>query len=573
MLRARLARDRGGVRLLDEDGLPAVRARLASFDPPLRGRMIGGAVVLGFADADRLLSGADPVDCDAATGRALANRRLVRATSTRLREATRALLAAGPGLARRAIEDSRLVGRLDDHQAVNVAVMTLAGSYGTCVFDEQGTGKTAALIAAFDLLVERGEAEVLVVVSPKSMVAEWAVEFRRFCGDLYRVAVIDGSRKERVRAVESGADVVVVNYEGVAPLAANLKLLASRSKAILAVDESFFVKNPDARRTDAVREFREWCRRAYVLCGTPAPNSAKDLVAQFDLVDFGHTFEGTAVADDKDLAAAQVRSRLDSHGTYLRNLKSDVLPDLPRRLFTEVGVDLAPLQRGVYVSALDNLIVDLREATDQAYKRRISSFLERRMALLRICSDPSTVVPGYEELPGKFAALDELLRRLVIDEGEKVVVWSFYRASLDRIAGRYGHLGLVRIDGSVPDAAERREAVRSFQEDADTMVFLGNPAAAGAGLTLHRARFAVYESLSNQAAHYLQSLDRIHRRGQSREVEYLTLLARWTIEEDEYRALLAKAERQAGVLRDPPAPRPTRDVLLAQLLDARSRIG
>ena len=32
------------------------------------------------------------------------------------------------------------------------------------------------------------------------------------------------------------------------------------------------------------------------------------------------------------------------------------------------------------------------------------------------------------------------------------------------------------------------------------MVFAANPAAAGAGLTLHRARVAIYESLSNQAA-------------------------------------------------------------------------
>ena len=37
-----------------------------------------------------------------------------------------------------------------------------------------------------------------------------------------------------------------------------------------------------------------------------------------------------------------------------------------------------------------------------------------------------------------------------------------------------------------------------------TMIFLGNPAAAGAGLTLHRARIAIYESFSNQAAHFIR---------------------------------------------------------------------
>ena len=98
------------------------------------------------------------------------------------------------------------------------------------------------------------------------------------------------------------------------------------------------------------------------------------------------------------------------------------------------------------------------------------------------------------------------------------MVWSFYRSSLDRIAQRYSSYGVARIDGSVTSSADRRDAVKSFQEDDETMLFLGNPAAAGAGLTLHRSRVAIYESLSNQAAHYLQSLDRIHRRGQNREV-------------------------------------------------------
>ena len=105
------------------------------------------------------------------------------------------------------------------------------------------------------------------------------------------------------------------------------------------------------------------------------------------------------------------------------------------------------------------------------------------------------------------------------------------------------------------------------------MIFLGNPAAAGAGLTLHRARIAVYESFSNQAAHFMQSLDRIHRRGQERDVEYLALLARGTIEETEYQRLLDKTDAQADILGDPRPERPTRQLMLDELLAARDRFG
>jgi SNF2 family DNA or RNA helicase len=98
------------------------------------------------------------------------------------------------------------------------------------------------------------------------------------------------------------------------------------------------------------------------------------------------------------------------------------------------------------------------------------------------------------------------------------------------------------------------------------MVFLGNPAAAGAGITLHSARLSIFESTSNQAAHYLQSLDRVHRRGQSRPVEYLTLVAGGTLEEVEYARMRDKAVAQADLLRDAAEPLLTRELLLAELL-------
>lgn len=472
----------------------------------------------------------------------------------------------GAEVARAAITDGALTGQLDDHQAINVALLTAPGTWGGCVFDEQGTGKTITMIATFDVLVERGLTDTLLVVAPKSMVAEWRTEFGRFTGDLYRVVLAEGDRHAKASTLYSGADVIVVNFETLVALEAEVIQLARRTRLTIAVDESFNVKNPDASRTRAAAKVREWCTHAYVLCGTPAPNSATDVVAQFNLVDFGRTFRGLQLDKDRTIAAQQVGQRLTERGLYVRNLKSVALPDLPPKSFTEVEVELAPQQRAAYDAALNGLIIDLEHVDDATFAQHIQSFLERRAALLRICADPTPVVPGYNETPAKVAALDQLLTHLVADNGEKVVLWSFYRSSLDRIADRYASLGLVRIDGSVTDSADRRRAVRAFQDDPDIRVFLGNPAAAGAGLTLHSARYAVYESLSNQAAHYLQSLDRIHRRGQNRDVHYVTLVARGTVEEVEYGRLRQKADAQAALLGDPPTPALTRTLMLNELL-------
>jgi SNF2 family DNA or RNA helicase len=567
----RLRADREGVEIVADDDADELAFQLRRARPGLRFRRSRGRLQTSFTQAEALLD-LDGFRWTRDAVRALANRRRVREQAHRVGVEAETIRGMDPQGVRRRLGDSSLLQILDDHQLRNVALMTIPDSWGACIFDEQGTGKTPTVIAAFDALVDRNEVDTLLVVAPKSMVAEWAAEFRRFCGELYRVSVIEGSREQRARKLGAGADVVVVNYEAAITLQEDLRLLTGRSRVVLAVDESYNVKNPDAARTAAVAELRERCTHCFVLCGTPAPNAPKDILAQVGLVDFGMTFEGLALDDDPEHDRASIREALASRGVFTRNLKSEVLPRLPDRRFSEVAIEFAPEQRRLYAQALDGLILDLERADDQTYRRERSSFAERRSALLRLCSHPAGLIPQYRELPGKIVALDGLLEQYV-GAGQKLVLWSFYRATLDILAERYARFGIARIDGSISDVGARRDAVRRFQEDDETYVFLGNPAAAGAGLTLHRAALAIYESFSNQAAHFMQSLDRIHRRGQEQDVEYVVLLCRDSVEEAEYGRILHKVDLQADLLGDPEPYRPTRGVLLGELVAGRERLG
>lgn len=554
----------------DGDVLAVSDAAIPS-DVVTAARRVGGrrygsrGLLLPAASAAAVLRGL-PATWHATAVRAAENRQEIRRRGRSVLQRAAALRAAPVQEVRSVVAKSHLAEILDDHQALNVALMTVEDGWGACVFDEQGTGKTVSVIAAFDLLVECQQVDRLFIVSPKSMVAEWRAEFARFSGDLYEVATVEGTAAERRRLIAGRTDVVVLNFEAVGSYLDDLVLAARRSRVVLVVDESYNIKNPHAARTTAITELREWCTRAYVLCGTPAPHSARDLVSQVDLVDCGYTFGTVQLPDDPDALRAVVRRAVERRAIYTRNLKTTVLPDLPDRRFTEVRVGLAPGQRRIYDEAANQLTADLERATDKEFAENRTTFLNRRASLLRICSDPAGVLPGHTELPTKVSALDELLEDLIEGRGEKVVLWSYYRNSLELLSGRYARFGVARVDGSVSDNALRREAVLRFQEDEGTRLFVGNPAAAGAGLTLHSARYAVYESLGAQAAHHMQSLDRIHRRGQDRDVEYITLLADDTVEEAHYRRLLDKAAAQADLLGDPPADHLTREVMLEELL-------
>lgn len=523
--------------------------------------------LLWLLDPDEALSLG--VDLDASAGRALEVRRRVAERHGEYRDHVASLKAGGVQVAMAELlarPTGQDLGVLDDHQIVNVAALTAPEGYGMLLFDEQGAGKTVSVIYAFDRLVDLNLIDFMVVVAPKSMVGEWANAIGEFMGDQYRVEIIEGPTHERARRIDSGADVVVLNYEAVPSVRDRLILRLRRNpnRALLVVDESFAVKNPQARRSQELASVRDWFGRTWLLCGTPAPNTAHDIVAQVTLVDFGETFDGVIIPKDRADAVPVVRQALDSRAIYLRNLKADVLPHLPTRTFTRVTVPLAPVQAEIYRAALGELIADVEALDDKEFLKQLATYLARRMALLRIASNPGGAFPAYGEVPGKLKALDALVEKLVERQGEKLVVWSCFTYSLEAIVQRFARFGTVRYDGST-SIGERREAVRRFQSDPDTRIFVANAGAGGAGLTLHAARYAVYESLTNQAAQYLQSLDRIHRRGQMRKVEYFLLLAEGTLEASEFDNLVLKEDRARDLLGDV-VPKPlTRTQFLDEL--------
>lgn len=450
-------------------------------------------------------------------------------------------------------EQPKLAGNwnnvLEPAQLSAVAAMTVPGLLGLCLFDEQGSGKTVMTIAAFDELRRTGEINAMIVVCPKSMVGEWPKDIGTFLGTDCSVEIAEGGRREKYEKAQRRFDVLVTNYEGVAPMLVNLMASASIRRYLLVVDESFYLKNSESNRSELVNKLRSSCRKCFVLCGTPAPNSAYDLVNQFDLADIGFTFGGFQKVNDPAADWPRIASLVDMRGVFIRRLKSDILKHVPEKNFHVISVELSGKQALMYDGARAALQLDLRNLNNESFKKSLMTYFQRRAALLQICSCPSSIDPTASEVPVKYAVLDKLLDKLV-SQGRKVVIWSFYKKSLDEIMARYSRYHPVKVDGSVSPAL-RREAVRTFQEDQSTMLFVGNPAAAGSGITLHASYDAVYLSYSNQAAHYLQSLDRIHRRGQvADEVNYYLLICKNTIEETEILRLRGKEVRQHDLLGD-----------------------
>ncbi|HEY1539659.1 MAG TPA: SNF2-related protein, partial [Solirubrobacteraceae bacterium] len=144
----------------------------------------------------------------------------------------------------------------------------------TFIADEQGLGKTVEALAA----IEADGAYPAIVVCPASLKLNWEREATKWLPHR-GVTVIDGRM-----AVPPTGEITILNYEIVAAHRVALGRLRPRA---LVIDESHYVKNPQTKRTRAVRKLAD-CVPAdglrLALSGTPVLNHADELVSQLRVI-------------------------------------------------------------------------------------------------------------------------------------------------------------------------------------------------------------------------------------------------------------------------------------------------
>ena len=95
---------------------------------------------------------------------------------------------------------------------------------------------------------------------------------------------------------------------------------------------------------------------------------------------------------------------------------------------------------------------------------------------------------------------------------------------------------------------DRGGIVKQFQEDPNTVLFIGQIDTAGTGITLTAADTCVYYSKNFNYATYSQSLSRIHRIGQRNCCTYIDLEIEGTIDELISKALSRKEDMAKTVV-------------------------
>jgi superfamily II DNA or RNA helicase len=404
--------------------------------------------------------------------------------------------------------------------------------------DEMGLGKTIQAIATMAHLAAAGSTHFLVVC-PASVLINWTREVAQHS----RLAVIalHGSDRAREAALwRRRGGVAVTTFGSLSTL-----MKTPPKPALLVVDEAHYVKNPDAKRSQAVRRIAASSERVLFLTGTPMENRIDEfqsLVTHLrpDVAKNMGPQHGVVGVEAFRTAAAPV---------YLRRNQKDVLTELPELVQVDEWEEFGAEDGAAYRAAV-----------------REGNFMAMRRAAFAVSQPRSSA---------KLTRLLEIAHE-AMQNGHKVVVFSYFRDVLDIVTAALGARARGPITGST-SSVERQRTVDEFTRSAKPAVLVCQIEAGGVGLNIQAASVVVLCEPQVKPSTEAQAIARAHRMGQVRTVQVHRLLIADSVDQRMLELLGSKAQlfdayvRHSAIAEAAPGAMDISDVQLARTIVAQEQ--
>lgn len=418
---------------------------------------------------------------------------------------------------------------------------------------DMGGGKTRIVV---EHVAQRGYRRVLVVC-PKSVAPVWQAEIRRWWPRSDTPIVLDLSqgaisRRAQELGLYAGRPnmpvlIAITNYDAFWREPLRSAILRARFDLVV-YDESHRLKTPGGKASLFAAYLRDRIPHRLALTGTPMPHSPLDIYAQYRSLDvsvFGRSFaafkaryaimggfEGRQVVAFQRLDELAAKVALLAYRVEPERLDKPPATDAARYCYLE------PQAARIYRELEEELVAEVEAGTVTA-----ANALVKLLRLQQVTSGIVRTEDGQEAQvsTAKREALAEVLDDL--SPTEPVVVFCRFRSDLDTVHSVARALGRKSMEIS-----GRRNELREWQEGKAPVLAVQMQAGA-LGVSMVRARYAVFYSLGYSLGDYQQARARLVRPGQARPVTFVHLLARGTVDEHVYQALEAKADVVEHVLR------------------------
>ena len=395
-------------------------------------------------------------------------------------------------------------------------VSRIAALPAGATFSVPGAGKTTEALATF--FFRSADEDALLVIAPKNAFAAWDEQITdclpclkaQFCR-------LKGGRDKIVAILQTKPRFMIITYQQLTRVTDVIAGHLAQHKVFVFLDESHRIKSGTAKQTArAVLSLSFLPVGKLIMSGTPMPQSPDDLLPQFG-------FLYPEVQTDTDSVMELIKP------IYVRTNKAQLgLPPVTRNL---ISLPMAPLQHELYKLMKFEVAREAASALTIGGKQAFRALGRSVARLLQFVSNPALLSQeiGFAHGDLLSAVLSEgegpklkyviKRARTLANAGNKVLIWSSFVKNVEYIAQRLADQGAVYIHGGVDagdeDDDETREGkIKLFHDDDNVRIMVANPAAASEGVSLHRVcHHALYLDRTFNAAHYLQSEDRIHRYG------------------------------------------------------------
>ena len=433
-----------------------------------------------------------------------------------------------------------------DHQRETAGFLTLH-KRAYC-FNEMGSGKTSSVLWAADYLMTHGIINRILVVCPLSIMSSaWRGD--AFKSVMHRtVDVAHGAKTKRIDIINSGADIVVINFDGVETVA---DTIAKGGFDLIIIDEYNHFKNPQTTRWKVMNTLITANTWLWGLTGSPASQSPLDAYGLAKLMNpnsvpkYFNAFRDEVMYKitqfkytPKPGANAYVHKLLQP---AIRFTKEECL-DLPPRTYITRDVPMTAQQKKYYKLLKEEMLIQAAGEDISAVNAAVNLGKLLQIASGTVYADNKEVIEF--DCSSRLSVLEEIIE----ESSKKVIVFATFRHNIDMINDYLTKKGLTvdNINGKVP-VSKRTEIFDRFQTTPDPRVLIIQPRSASHGVTLTAANTIVWWNPTTSYETYIQANDRIHRAGQDAPCTVVHLTGS-PVEERFYKALEQKGKMLDSIM-------------------------
>lgn len=393
---------------------------------------------------------------------------------------------------------------------------------GAATFSVPGAGKTTEALAFF--FINAAGTDRLLVVAPKNAFGAWDEQLAACMGDNYGGFVrLRGGEAAIQMALREKPQFMLITYDQLPRVKSTMVELLSAGNVYMFLDESHRIKGgKQIKRADAILEMAHLPKRKLIMSGTPMPQSPKDLISQFSFL-----------YPAKESSESTVINLIQP--IFVRTTKGQLgIPELTHRV---VQVPMSQIQREIYKTLKSEIRRQLNPVLTDSSRYELRRIGKCVMKVMEFVSNPALLSSdmdyAFDRRVGALLLMSDgpkieyVCRRAreLASKGQKVIIWSSFVQNVELIALRLNDLGAEYIHGGVDTGDEndndtREGKIKRFHDDPACKILVANPAACSEGISLHKVcQYAIYLDRSFNAAHYMQSEDRIHRLGLPRDAK------------------------------------------------------